>query len=107
MVGDAFSAISALHAVTAGATGSDGGDDNNIATCTNKIREILGSQFLTYLTNTLNLRLQSGMEITGIASQFAMQSRPICDASSHMTIATHYCATARYYFSSLQPYTCQ
>jgi len=28
--------------------------------------------------------LQSGMEITGIASQFAMQSRPICDASSQM-----------------------
>jgi len=27
---------------------------------------------------------QSGMEITGIASQFAMQSRPICDASSNM-----------------------
>jgi len=25
-----------------------------------------------------------GMEITGIASQFAMQSRPICDASSQM-----------------------
>jgi len=24
------------------------------------------------------------MEITGIASQFAMQSRPICDASRHM-----------------------
>jgi len=26
----------------------------------------------------------TGMEITGIASQFAMQSRPICDASSNM-----------------------
>jgi len=26
--------------------------------------------------------LYPGMEITGIASQFAMQSRPICDASS-------------------------
>jgi len=26
----------------------------------------------------------AGMEITGIASQFAMQSRPICDASSQM-----------------------
>jgi len=26
----------------------------------------------------------SGMEITGIASQFAMQSRPICDAISNM-----------------------
>jgi len=28
--------------------------------------------------------IKSRMEITGIASQFAMQSRPICDASSHM-----------------------
>jgi len=28
--------------------------------------------------------LWTGMEITGIASQFAMQSRPICDASSHI-----------------------
>jgi len=45
------------------------------------------------------------MEITGIASQFAMQSRPICDALAKYVanIATYYRATARarYYFSRL------
>jgi len=32
----------------------------------------------------LSYRLRSGMETTGIASQFAMQSMPICDVSSNM-----------------------
>jgi len=31
-----------------------------------------------------NCMFSSVMEITGIASQFAMQSRPICDTSCHM-----------------------
>jgi len=43
----------------------------------------LNCNLLSY-TPTESLELQPGMEITGIASQFAMQSRPICDASSNM-----------------------
>jgi len=35
-------------------------------------------------TEGISCSPRPGMEITGIASQFAMQSRRICDASSHM-----------------------
>jgi len=41
----------------------------------------------------------TGMEITGIASQFAMQSRPICDANGNMR--RKHCDAYCHYFSSL------
>jgi len=38
-----------------------------------------------------NIDSCTGMEITGIASQFAMQIRPICDASCHKIMRRNNC----------------
>jgi len=61
---------------------------------------------LLYWPNPPYLLMQwPGMEITGIASQFAMQSRPICDTGSNMrrnnSDALGLLGYARYYFSGL------